>query len=234
MDKTKIAEIMQDGAKCEALAEEVLSQIATDDEATHKIGYFLLKAYMENSVDDVLVALCGWTLESLCVRAQIIDDNEDVSDEETDKEDVHQQTVYVWTDGACRGNPGPGGWGVVLQCNGVRKEFGGGEPHTTNNRMELIAAIEGLEAIDVPSKVILTSDSKYLVNGITKGWAKSWKANGWCKADGKPALNIDLWSKLLSQLEKHDVEFVWIKGHAGHPENEKCDKLAVKYSNSYR
>ena len=234
MDKTQILKLMQDGDKCEALAEEILSQIATDDEAPHKIGYFLLKAYAENNVDDALVALCGWTLESLCARAGIIEDREGVLLTDVDGNSKARETVYLWTDGACKGNPGPGGWGAILRHEDVKNELCGGEPCTTNNRMELTGAIKGLEAIEKPSKVILTSDSKYLVDSVTKGWVNSWRLNGWRKADGKPALNVDLWEKLLIQLARHDVEFVWVKGHAGHPENERCDQLAVKCANEFR
>lgn len=141
--------------------------------------------------------------------------------------------VYLYTDGACRRNPGPGGWGTIVKYQDLQIELSGGEPQTTNNRMELLAAINGLEALVTPSAVVLTSDSKYLVDGITKNWARSWKRNGWVKSDGKPALNPDLWDRLLKQVGKHDVEFVWVKGHAGHPENERCDKLAVEFSKRY-
>lgn len=147
---------------------------------------------------------------------------------------VNKRVVYLYTDGACSPNPGPGGWGALIKCEEVQVALSGGEPQTTNNRMELLAAINGLEAIVKPSHIVLTSDSRYLVNGITKNWAKSWKRNGWVKSDGKPALNPDLWDRLLAQLEKHEVEFVWVKGHAGHPENEYCDKLATGYAQNYK
>ena len=135
--------------------------------------------------------------------------------------------VEIFTDGACSGNPGPGGWGAVLRCEDHEKELSGGEAETTNNRMELTAVIAALSALKRPCKVTLTTDSKYVVDSITKGWAKKWQANGWRKPDKKPALNTDLWEKLLTLLEVHDVQFVWVKGHAGHPENERCDTLAV-------
>ena len=135
--------------------------------------------------------------------------------------------VEIFTDGACSGNPGPGGWGTILRFNGTEKELFGGEPQTTNNRMELTAVIEGLKALKRPCRVIVTTDSKYVCDGITKGWAVSWRKKGWKKGDGKPALNPDLWGQLLDLLEKHDVKMVWVKGHAGHPENERCDALAV-------
>ncbi len=137
--------------------------------------------------------------------------------------------IELFTDGACSGNPGPGGWGVVLKYNGHEKELSGGEANTTNNRMELTAAIEGLSALKEPCKVRLVTDSKYVADGITKGWAESWRKNNWRKADKKPALNPDLWEKLLNLISEHDVTIEWVKGHAGHPENERCDQLAVAY-----
>lgn len=139
------------------------------------------------------------------------------------------KTVEIFTDGACSGNPGPGGYGAVLRYEGHEKELSGGEAQTTNNRMELTAVIVALEALKFPCKVILTTDSKYVVDGIEKGWAQSWRANGWKKKDKKPALNPDLWGRLLDLLEIHKVEFNWVKGHAGHPENERCDALAVEF-----
>lgn len=142
------------------------------------------------------------------------------------------KTVNIYTDGACSGNPGPGGWGAILKYGEYVKELSGGENPTTNNRMELSACIFALEALKEPCHVILTTDSRYVVDGITKGWAKSWKSNGWRRSNKEPALNPDLWEKLLSLCEKHKVEFRWIKGHAGHPENERCDKLAVARSRS--
>ena len=140
--------------------------------------------------------------------------------------------VEIWTDGACSGNPGPGGWGVILRFGGHEKELSGGEKETTNNRMELTAAIKGLSALKEPCKVRLVTDSKYVADGITKGWAESWQKNGWRKADKKPALNTDLWEVLLDLLKKHEVTIEWVKGHAGHPENERCDKLAVEFYKS--
>lgn len=137
--------------------------------------------------------------------------------------------VEIFTDGACSGNPGPGGWGAILRYNGHEKELSGGEKNTTNNRMELTAVIEALNCLKEPCKVTLTTDSKYVSDGIGKGWAVSWQRNGWRKADKKPALNPDLWEKLLNLLKIHDVTINWVKGHAGHPENERCDQLAVAY-----
>lgn len=142
--------------------------------------------------------------------------------------------IELFTDGACLGNPGPGGFGAILRFGGKEKELSGGESVTTNNRMELCAAIAGLESLKEPCKVTLTSDSKYLVDGMTKGWAKSWKARGWKKADRKPALNPDLWDRLLGLCETHDVTFVWVKGHNEHSENERCDRLAVAAAEKYK
>jgi ribonuclease HI len=141
--------------------------------------------------------------------------------------------VDVYTDGACRGNPGKGGWGAVLVYKGVEKELSGGERMTTNNRMELSAVIAALSALREPCEITLTSDSKYVVDAVTKGWAQSWKAKGWKKADKSPALNADLWDKLLALLDYHTVTFVWVKGHAGHPYNERCDALATAFADSF-
>lgn len=142
--------------------------------------------------------------------------------------------VDIYTDGACRGNPGAGGWGAVLVCDGREKELSGGEAVTTNNRMELLAAISALSALKFPCEVTLTSDSKYLVDAIEKGWAVSWREKGWKRADKSPALNPDLWERLLELLEIHDVTFVWVKGHAGHPYNERCDVLATAFADSFK
>ena len=137
--------------------------------------------------------------------------------------------VEIFTDGACSGNPGPGGWGAVLRYNGREKALSGGEINTTNNRRELTAVIEALGCLKEPCSVTLTTVSKYVADAISKGWAVSWQKNGWRKADKKPALNSDLWEKLLNLLKTHDVTINWVKGHAGHPENERCDALAVAY-----
>lgn len=143
------------------------------------------------------------------------------------------KTVEIFSDGACSGNPGPGGYGVVLRFGSAEKELSGGESSTTNNRMELTGVIEGLSALKEPCRVIFTTDSKYVVDSVTKGWVYGWKKKGWIKSDKKPALNVDLWEKLLPLLEKHDVTFNWVKGHAGHPENERCDRLAVAQRDIY-
>ena len=136
--------------------------------------------------------------------------------------------VEIFTDGACRGNPGPGGYGVILRCCGREKELSQGFGSTTNNRMELLAAVTGLSALKEHCRVTLYSDSQYLVNGIEKGWAKKWRANNWIKSDKKPALNADLWGEILRLAELHELNLVWVRGHDGHSENERCDRLAVE------
>lgn len=142
--------------------------------------------------------------------------------------------VEIFTDGACSGNPGPGGWGAILRYNGVEKELSGGEKDTTNNRMELTAVISALKALKMPCEAVVTTDSKYVYESITKGWVYSWQKNGWRKADKKPALNVDLWAELLELLGKHQVTFNWVKGHNEHPENERCDRLAVAECEKYK
>lgn len=139
----------------------------------------------------------------------------------------HMKTVTLYTDGACSGNPGPGGWGAILMYGAHKRELSGGEPKTTNNRMELTAVIRGLEALTEPCVVELYSDSRYVVDALEKGWAKGWKARGWVKADKKPALNPDLWERLLALCERHTVRLHWVKGHAENPYNNRCDELAV-------
>lgn len=135
--------------------------------------------------------------------------------------------VDIYTDGACSGNPGKGGWAAILVYNKREKELCGSAAETTNNRMELTAVIKALEALKEPCEVTLTTDSRYVCDSVTKGWVYSWKKNGWKKGDKKPALNVDLWEQLLPLLEKHEVSFNWVRGHIGHPYNERCDKLAV-------
>lgn len=139
--------------------------------------------------------------------------------------------VEIFTDGACQGNPGPGGWGAILRYNGYEKEISGGESNTTNNRMELCGVIEALNLLKEPCDIIIYSDSKYVCDAISKGWATKWQSNGWRKSNNSPALNYDLWEKLLTLINKHKFSIVWIKGHAGHPENERCDRLAVAAAN---
>jgi ribonuclease HI len=136
--------------------------------------------------------------------------------------------IVIYTDGSSLGNPGPGGYGVVISSSGGDRELSGGFRRTTNNRMELLACIVGLEQLETPSAVALYSDSRYVVDGITKGWAKKWQRNDWRKSNGGKALNIDLWERLLSLCDRHDVDWVWVKGHAGNPGNERCDQLATQ------
>ena len=142
------------------------------------------------------------------------------------------KNVEIYTDGACRGNPGRGGWGAVLVYNGKEKELSGGDKLTTNNRMELSAVIAALGALKEPCRVTLTTDSQYVVNAIEKGWLESWKKNKWRKSDKSAVLNVDLWEQLSALLEKHEVNFVWVKGHNGHPYNERCDALATAFADS--
>jgi ribonuclease HI len=138
---------------------------------------------------------------------------------------MSEQRVIIHTDGACSGNPGPGGWGAILEFGGHKHELMGGEPHTTNNRMELMAAIAALEALKRPCLVDLYTDSQYLRDGIMS-WIKTWKRNGWRTADRKPVKNVDLWQRLDAALARHRVEWHWLRGHAGHPQNERADQLA--------
>lgn len=146
---------------------------------------------------------------------------------------ITRKKVSIYTDGACSGNPGPGGWGAILRYGTVERELSGGEKETTNNRMELTAVIKALCALKEPCEVTLYSDSRYVIDAIEKGWAKGWRARGWIKSDKKPALNSDLWQQLLNTLEQHDVHLVWVKGHNEHPENERCDRLAVTESKKF-
>ena len=137
------------------------------------------------------------------------------------------KTVTLYTDGACSGNPGPGGWGCILEYMGHEKELSGGEANTTNNRMELTAVIRGLQALKEPCIVELYSDSKYVIDALEKGWACSWKKKNWIKSDKRKALNPDLWDELLALTRKHEVHYHWVKGHAANPKNNRCDELAV-------
>ncbi len=137
------------------------------------------------------------------------------------------KTVTLYTDGACSGNPGPGGWGCILEYNGHEKELSGGEKDTTNNRMELTGVIMGLRALKEPCVVELYSDSKYVLDALQKGWVYGWKKRGWVKSDKKPALNADLWEQLLNLIARHEMHYHWVKGHAENPKNNRCDELAV-------
>ncbi len=138
-----------------------------------------------------------------------------------------EKHVEIFTDGACSGNPGPGGWGAILRYGTHEKELSGGEAQTTNNRMELTAVIAALSALKSPCQVTLTTDSRYVVDAVSKGWVYGWQKKGWMRAPGEPAKNGDLWKQLLPLLKTHRVEFCWVRGHQGHPENERCDRLAV-------
>ena len=144
------------------------------------------------------------------------------------------KTVTIYTDGACSGNPGPGGWGAILMYGPHKKELSGGEARTTNNRMELTGVITALEALKEPCAVELYSDSKYVIDALEKGWAKGWRARGWVKGDKKPALNPDLWAHLLELCEYHTVNLHWVKGHASNPYNNRCDELAVAESRKFK
>ncbi len=144
------------------------------------------------------------------------------------------KTVTIYTDGACSGNPGPGGWGSILMYGAHKKEISGGESNTTNNRMELSAVIEALKLLKEPCIVELYSDSKYVLDGLEKGWARNWRAKGWVKSDKKPALNPDLWGQLLDLVDQHTMHYHWVKGHASNEYNNRCDELAVAQSQALR
>ncbi len=141
--------------------------------------------------------------------------------------------ITIYTDGACSGNPGPGGWAAILEYNGREKELSGGEAHTTNNRMELTAVIESLKALKEDCEVDLYSDSKYVIDALEKGWVYNWRRNNWVKSDKKPALNSDLWEALLGEMARHKVKLHWVKGHASNPKNNRCDELAVAESKKF-
>ena len=141
--------------------------------------------------------------------------------------------ITIYTDGACSGNPGPGGWAAILEYNGREKELSGGEAHTTNNRMELTAVIEALKALKEDCEVDLYSDSKYVIDALEKGWVYNWRRNNWVKSDKKPALNSDLREALLGEMARHKVKLHWVKGHASNPKNNRCDELAVAESKKF-
>ena len=144
------------------------------------------------------------------------------------------KTVEIYTDGACSGNPGPGGWGAILRYKETEKELSGGAADTTNNRMELTAVIEALALLKEPCVVELYSDSKYVIDGLSKGWAKGWQKRGWIKSDKKPALNPDLWERLLALTDRHEMHYHWIKGHAENEKNNRCDQMAVAESKKFQ
>ena len=143
------------------------------------------------------------------------------------------KTVTIYTDGACSGNPGPGGWGAILEWNGVEKEISGGAPETTNNRMELTGVIRALELLKESCVVELYGDSKYVIDALSKGWVYDWRKKGWIKSDKKPALNVDLWEQLLPLIDRHQVHYHWVKGHASNAKNNRCDELAVAESRKF-
>lgn len=142
--------------------------------------------------------------------------------------------VEIFTDGACSGNPGPGGWGAILRYNGKEKELSGGERETTNNRMELTAVIEAVKALKEPCEAVITSDSSYVCKAFLEGWIFNWIKKGWKKSSNKEIPNTDLWKELLTVLKPHKYSFVWVRGHNGHPENERCDKLATAFAAKYK
>ena len=142
--------------------------------------------------------------------------------------------VTIYTDGACSGNPGPGGWGAILRYKETEKELSGGAADTTNNRMELTAVIEALALLKEPCVVELYSDSKYVIDGLSKGWAKGWQKRGWIKSDKKPALNPDLWERLLALTDRHEMHYHWVKGHAENEKNNRCDQMAVAESKKFQ
>lgn len=147
--------------------------------------------------------------------------------------EVIMKKVEIFTDGACKGNPGPGGWGAILRYGAAEKEIRGGEKETTNNRMEISAVLEALKCLKEPCEVTLYSDSQYVCNALKLGWAKKWQKNNWMRNKKDPALNVDLWEELLKHYDMHNVEVIWVKGHAGHPENERCDRLAVSEAEKF-
>jgi ribonuclease HI len=146
---------------------------------------------------------------------------------------TEKNEVIIYTDGACSGNPGPGGWGALLRYQDKEKELSGGEAHTTNNRMEMMAVIQAIKAIKKPCRLKIHSDSALIINAMTKGWIESWQSKGWKKADKKPVENQDLWMALLDAIQSHDVEWIKVKGHAGIPDNERVDQLAVQAAKQF-
>ena len=153
---------------------------------------------------------------------------------ETARNERLMKTVTIYTDGACSGNPGPGGWGAILRYKETEKELSGGAADTTNNRMELTAVIEALALLKESCVVELYSDSKYVIDGLSKGWAKGWQKRGWIKSDKKPALNPDLWERLLALTDRHEMHYHWVKGHAENEKNNRCDQMAVAESKKFQ
>ena len=167
-------------------------------------------------------APCGKTLNS--IERELVKIKDILNQNQPDTKPPSDQ-IRIWSDGACKGNPGPGGWASIIQIDGIRKEISGSLPHTTNNIMELTAALEAMRLTPKGSRIILTTDSQYLINGISD-WIVNWKKNNWKKKDGKPVLNRELWQELDAESRLRHIEWKWIKGHSGHPENERCDQLA--------
>ena len=187
-------------------------------------------------IDAIISLVHDKTYEDLRERGLVLDrktTKETPVNTEQNPEMHHRKHVDIYTDGACKGNPGPGGWGAIVVFANTEKELSGGEPSTTNNRMELTAVIQALSILKEPCNVTLTTDSKYIVDAINMGWLDGWKNNGWKKADKKPVLNPDLWKELLQLLDVHNVTFAWCKGHADHPYNIRCDTLASTFASSF-
>ena len=174
--------------------------------------------------------LAGCTCGASCPLTPLVSVPEPTDNLPAAKAPTHRKHVTLYTDGSCLGNPGPGGWAAILLQDGSQKELSGGEAHTTNNKMELTAVIRGLSELSDPCVVELWSDSQYVLNGLTKGWAKNWKKNGWVKANKEPALNPELWDQLLTLTDKHEMDYHWVKGHADNEYNNRCDKLALEES----
>jgi ribonuclease HI len=198
-------------------------QVEGFPQAVYRGFYSLAEAaaWLASQEDELLIQLPP-DLQDLLEQDHFVDQ------EESPESLLETGKVVIYTDGGAIDNPGPGGYGVVLRYKNHRKELSGGFRSTTNNRMELLACIEGLKALKNPCQVVLYSDSKYVVNGITKGWAKKWQANGWKLSKKRKAENVDLWEQLLALCQQHDVEFRWVRGHAGNPDNERCDQLAMQ------
>jgi ribonuclease HI len=198
-------------------------QVKGFSQAVYRGFYSLQEAagWLASQEDDLLAQLPPNLQE-------LLDQNFATGQEENPASLLEAGKVVIYTDGGAIDNPGPGGYGVVLRYKGHKKELSGGFRSTTNNRMELLACIKGLEALKAPCHVVLYSDSKYVVNGITKGWAKRWQANGWKLSKKRKAENVDLWEQLLALCSQHEVEFRWVRGHAGNPDNERCDQLATQ------
>ncbi|MEB3282397.1 MAG: ribonuclease HI [Lyngbya sp.] len=207
---------------------EFLAEIEATPPEHRPYLFKIIRLFRESVTQNLSVSLNN---EPQVKRREILaSDLRETDIQESPKEASKLQDVVLYTDGACQGNPGPGGYGVVLIHGDRREELSGGFQLTTNNRMEMMAAIVGLQVLEKKSKVTLYSDSKYLVDAIEKGWAERWQANGWKRNKKESAMNPDLWEQLLTLCSRHQVKFVWVRGHAGNRENERCDRLAVQAS----